>query len=93
MMSEDMIDFQKTSSNDINEIYHCLGSGSLRTKLIEEITDLIEYDGSYINSRHIELLADTMTFSGVLISINRQESIEEILVLWPNVHLKIQPIN
>ena len=43
-----------------------------RTKLIEEITDLIEYDGSYINSRHIELLADTMTFSGVLISINRQ---------------------
>ena len=25
MMSEDMIDFQKTSSNDINEIYHCLG--------------------------------------------------------------------
>ena len=43
-----------------------------RTKLIGEITDLIEYDGSYINSRHIELLADTMTFSGVLISINRQ---------------------
>ncbi len=72
MMSEDMIDFQKTSSNDINEIYHCLGVEAARTKLIEEITDLIEYDGSYINSRHIELLADTMTFSGVLISINRQ---------------------
>jgi DNA-directed RNA polymerase II subunit RPB1 len=72
MMSEDMIDFQKTSSNDINEIYHCLGVEAARTKLIGEITDLIEYDGSYINSRHIELLADTMTFSGVLISINRQ---------------------
>ena len=62
----------ETSSNDINEIYHCLGVEAARTKLIGEITDLIEYDGSYINSRHIELLADTMTFSGVLISINRQ---------------------
>jgi len=72
IISNDMINYKKTSSNDINEIYSVLGIEAARTKLINEIRELIEYDGSYINSRHIELLADAMTFSGSLISINRQ---------------------
>ena len=72
ILSNKMVNYIKTSSNDINEIYDILGIEAARNKLIEEITLLIEYDGSYINSRHIELLAETMTFSGSLISINRQ---------------------
>ena len=72
ILSNPMVNYKKTSSNDVNEICSLLGIEAARNKLIQEITELIEFDGSYINSRHIELLADTMTFPGSLISINRQ---------------------
>ena len=62
----------KTSSNDVLEIHKLFGIEATRNKLIEEITSVVEYAGEYVNSRHIELLCDTMTFSGNLISINRQ---------------------
>ena len=72
LLSNKMINVMKTSSNDINETYAIFGIEGARNKLIDEITTLIEFDGSYINSRHIELLVDAMTFSGILTSINRQ---------------------
>ena len=44
---------------------------SARNALINEITDLISDSGTYVNSRHIELLADTMTQKGGIMSIDR----------------------
>ena len=72
ILSNKYIDTNKTSSNDVLEIHALFGIEATRNKLIEEITSVVEYAGEYINSRHIELLCDTMTFSGNLISINRQ---------------------
>ena len=72
VLSNKYIDFTKTTSNDILETYKLFGIEATRNKLIEEIRGVVEYEGSYINSRHIELLCDAMTFSGDLISINRQ---------------------
>ena len=66
------IDYINTYSNDIIEIYECLGIEAARELLIEQITEVIEYEGSYINDRHIELLVDVMTNKGVLTAINRQ---------------------
>ena len=40
--------------------------------MIEQITEVIEFEGSYINDRHIELLCDIMTNKGILTAINRQ---------------------
>ena len=40
--------------------------------LIEEISSVCDDAGEYINSRHIELLVDTMTNKGVLTPINSQ---------------------
>ena len=39
---------------------------------MNEITDVVDHAGEYINSRHIEILVDTMTCKGELTSINRQ---------------------
>ena len=72
ILSNKYIDTNKTSSNDVLEIHKLFGIEATRNKLIEEITSVVEYAGEYVNSRHIELLCDTMTFSGNLISINRQ---------------------
>ena len=66
------VDFINTYSNDIIEIYDTLGIEAARLLLIEQITEVIEYEGSYINDRHIELLCDIMTNKGILTAINRQ---------------------
>ena len=66
------VDFINTYSNDIIEVYNCLGIEAARELLIEQITEVIEYEGSYINDRHIEVLCDIMTNRGFLTAINRQ---------------------
>jgi len=72
VLSNKYVDFKRTSSNDINEIYETLGIEAARNKLIEEITYVINDAGEYVNSRHVQLLCDMMTSSGKLLSINRQ---------------------
>jgi DNA-directed RNA polymerase II subunit RPB1 len=66
------VDYVNTISNDIIEVYDVLGIEAARELLIEQITEVIEYEGSYINDRHIELLCDIMTNKGILTAINRQ---------------------
>jgi DNA-directed RNA polymerase II subunit RPB1 len=65
------VDFTKTYSNDILEVFNVLGVEAARNILIEEITSVMS-DASYINNRHIELLCDIMTNKGYLTAINRQ---------------------
>ena len=65
------VDFSNTISNDIVEIYNLLGVEAAREAIINEITELIEDSGAYINYRHIALLADTITNKGILMSIDR----------------------
>jgi DNA-directed RNA polymerase II subunit RPB1 len=72
IMSSEYIDPYHTYSNDIIEIYETFGIEAGRNILIEEMVDVIEHAGEYINLRHIELLCDTMTSKGELTSINRQ---------------------
>ena len=66
------VDYSKTFSNHIIEIFDVLGIEAARSLLIEQITDVVEYEGSYINNRHIEILCDIMTNKGILTAINRQ---------------------
>lgn len=66
------VNYIDTKSNDIIEIYNCLGIEAARNMLIEEISSVCDDAGEYINSRHIELLVDTMTNKGFLTPINKQ---------------------
>ena len=65
------IDYTKTISNDIHEIYNTLGIEAARNILIDEITDIFEQSSSYVNYRHIALLSDIITNKGALMSIDR----------------------
>ncbi len=67
----DYIDATRTISNDITEIYNVLGKEAARQCLYNEISEVLEYDGSYVNAHHMALLSDRMTFSNKLISIFR----------------------
>jgi DNA-directed RNA polymerase II subunit RPB1 len=71
LFNSPFVDFTKTYSNDILEVFNVLGVEAARNLLIEEITSVMS-DASYINNRHIDLLCDIMTNKGYLTAINRQ---------------------
>ena len=67
----DYIDNQRTISNDIIEIYNILGIEAARQIIYNELADVVEFDGTYINSHNYSVLVDRMTFTHKLISIFR----------------------
>ena len=71
ILALDYIDTRKTISNDIVEVYKVLGIEAARQLIYDEITEVIEFDGTYINYHHLSLLCDRMTSSFKMISIFR----------------------
>jgi len=67
----DEVDFTRTISNDINEIYKVLGIEAVRKSLLNELRNVLKPYGIYVNYRHISILCDFMTQRGVLTSITR----------------------
>ena len=71
ILSLDYIDADKCVTNDIVEIYHTLGIEAARQAIYNELAEVIEFDGTYINSHHLSMLCDRMTYSAKMISIFR----------------------
>ena len=71
VLALDYIDSVNTISNDIAEVYRTLGIEAARQMIYDEITEVIEFDGTYINYHHLSLLCDRMTSSWKMISIFR----------------------
>jgi len=71
ILSLDNVDVINTISNDIHEVLAVLGIEAARMVLMEEFMDVITSAGSSLNPRHVQVLVDTMTFSGNIMSIDR----------------------
>ena len=67
----DYIDKNRTISNDIMEIYNVLGIEAARQCLYSELSEVLEFDGAYVNAHHMALLCDRMTSTTKMISIFR----------------------
>jgi len=67
----DYIDNTRTFSNDIVEIYETLGIEAARQAIYNELVDVIEFDGAYINYHNYSVLVDRMTYTSKMISIFR----------------------
>ena len=65
------VDFTRTYTNFSIEILEVLGIEAARAALLREVRKVIEFDGSYVNYRHLALLVDIMTQSGSLMAISR----------------------
>ncbi len=65
------IEFAKTMSNDMWEIYECLGIEAARNFLLKEFNMVVSSDGNFVHPAHTMLLVDIMTFQGTIISISR----------------------
>ena len=67
----DFIDNTRTYSNDIVEIYNVLGIEAARQAIYNELVEVVEFDGTYINYHNYSVLVDRMTFTHKMISIFR----------------------
>jgi len=65
------IDNKRTLSNDIVEIYNVLGIEAARQAIYNELVEVVEFDGTYINFHNYSVLVDRMTYTEKLISIFR----------------------
>lgn len=71
VMCIDGVDFKRTYSNSCVEIFNVLGIEAARGAIMRELRGVIEFDGSYVNYRHLALLCDLMTHRGSLMAITR----------------------
>jgi DNA-directed RNA polymerase II subunit RPB1 len=71
ILALDYIDPYRTITNDIQEINKVLGIEAARQAIFNEISEVIEFDGSYINYHHLSILCDRMTTSDGMTSIFR----------------------
>lgn len=65
------VDSTRTYSNSFVEVLSVLGIEATRSALYKEILNVIAFDGSYVNYRHLALLVDVMTSRGHLMAITR----------------------
>jgi len=65
------IDATRTISNDIVEVFVVLGIEGVRASILGELRNVISFDGSYVNYRHLACLVDVMTMQGHLMAIDR----------------------
>ncbi|KAL0061633.1 DNA-directed RNA polymerase II core subunit rpo21 [Marasmius tenuissimus] len=71
VMTIDGVDFKRTYSNSCVEVFNVLGIEGARAAIMKELRNVIEFDGSYVNYRHLSLLCDLMTHRGSLMAITR----------------------
>jgi DNA-directed RNA polymerase II subunit RPB1 len=71
LLSLDYIDTKRTYTTDIQEIYRVMGVEAARQSILNEISEVIEFDSTYINYHHLSVLCDRMTCNDKLVSIFR----------------------
>jgi DNA-directed RNA polymerase II subunit RPB1 len=67
----DFIDKTRTFTNDIQEVYRVLGIEAARQVIFNEISEVMEFDSTYINYHHLSILCDRMTCNDSMVSIFR----------------------
>jgi len=71
VLAFDFIDPSRTYSNDIKEIFDVLGIEAARQTIYNELYEVMEFAGVYINYHHLSLLCDRMTSTQNMVSIFR----------------------
>ncbi len=71
------IDRERTITNDIYDTMQALGVEAARQTIINEIKKVLQNQGIDINDRHLKLVADAMTSSGVVKGVTRMGIISD----------------
>jgi DNA-directed RNA polymerase II subunit RPB1 len=74
MLGMEFIDYKRTISNDIKEVFNVLGLEAARQAIYNELNEVFEFSDIYINYHHISLLCDRMTCNKNMVAIFRFKS-------------------
>jgi DNA-directed RNA polymerase beta' subunit len=66
-----MVDWCRSTTNHILECSTVLGISACRSLILKELYAVLTADGSYVDQRHIQLLADALTFRGYPMTTTR----------------------
>ena len=65
------VDWCKSTTNHISEALELLGVEAATELLFRQIFEVITFDGTYVDPRHISLISDTMTSRGYVMPLSR----------------------
>ncbi|KAI9660921.1 MAG: DNA-directed RNA polymerase II subunit RPB1 [Bathelium mastoideum] len=65
------VDPYRTTTNSFTEVLKVFGIEAARTSLMLQLYEVLSFDGSYVNFRHMQVLVDVMTARGSLMAITR----------------------
>ncbi|KAI8684674.1 DNA-directed RNA polymerase subunit [Fusarium keratoplasticum] len=71
VLAVDGVDATRTYTNDLWQVVEVFGIEAARSALVKELTNVLAFDGSYVNHRHIALLTDVMTYRGSISAVTR----------------------
>jgi DNA-directed RNA polymerase III subunit RPC1 len=71
VMNTPGIDASRTKSNHVIEVEKCLGIEAARKTIMQEVKETMGGHGIAVDSRHIQMLGDCMTYRGQVLGINR----------------------
>lgn len=71
MAASTIINWSRCYSNDLHDVQSTLGISAAAETLLQELHDVISFDGTYIYPGHLLLIVDTMTRDGRLKPLNR----------------------
>jgi DNA-directed RNA polymerase II subunit RPB1 len=65
------VDADNTTSNDVQEVLSVLGIEAARQTLVNEIWEVLDHGGTYVNNHHLDLLCDRMAIKPEMVSVFR----------------------
>lgn len=65
------VDTTRTYTNRFTEVFEVMGIEATRSALLRELSQVLSFDGSYVNHRHLALLCDIMTARGYIMAVTR----------------------
>ena len=71
ILGTEYIDYQRTYSNDISEMFNVLGIEAARQVIFNEFSEVMEFSDVNINYHHLSLLCDRMTVTKDMVAIFR----------------------
>jgi DNA-directed RNA polymerase II subunit RPB1 len=65
------VDSTRTYTNKFTEVMDVFGIEAARAAIMRELTQVLSFDGSYVNHRHLAVLCDVMTARGYIMAVTR----------------------
>jgi len=69
--AQECLDINAAYTNNLHEIYACLGVEAASAMLFFELRQVLSFDGTFVHDRHFQLIVDVMTHSGAIVPLSR----------------------